>query len=122
MPPSEETTTSLGLLSLTQRGTVCQHGHAAVLLGAGDPAARRLAPAERPVVGDVVPHQVAARREVRRTLGPPASGEQPLDATVASDTGEALIQHLQVGDDRLHTQHVDALLALNKLTILLRTT
>src|SRR5215470_7875227 len=51
------------------------------------------------VVGDVAEDEIAAGREVGRTLGPPAAGEQSLRPGVAVALPEPLVQHLQLGPD-----------------------
>ena len=104
-----------------------EDGDRAVVLGAGDPAvavlarhqpavgvervavgvagrmaehadrASGLVPAQQPIVGDVADEEVATGRDVHRALRPPAPDVKALDAVVALDVAEALVEHLELG-------------------------
>src|SRR5262249_14911341 len=106
-----------------------QHGHRAIVLGAGNlpcpvlaadqsplpvrgvavgsagrcPEFRGLAgelvEPQDPVVGGAAEAEIGAGREVGGPFGPAAAGEQPLRPGVAAARPEPLVQHLQFGPD-----------------------
>ena len=62
--------------------------------GAGD-----LVPAQDAIVGNVADEEEPARRDVDRSLGPPAAELEPLDPIVAAAVPEPIVEDLELGRD-----------------------